>query len=178
MAPHLEVPLRRPSRSMRCPLRCHSSASWVPRCAPPWGPKAPPIEVLGEKLWEQHLQVQVVLGPYGQNELYHTPLLSKIWGLGVIIIFVGWCLLSFYLRYVNLVCPVCPLGVLMFWLNLKTPRKIVDINIAKSKQMIFLLHQQFTHSLQLYLLKWILDFHSNVCTKVPPSSIFGKSLIM
>ena len=40
------------------------------------------LEIPGNKLWNQNFQFRCFFGPFDRNELYHTPLLSKIWGLG------------------------------------------------------------------------------------------------
>ena len=46
-----------------------------PRCSTPRGPK-------GTKFETKMFKVRWFLVPSDQNELYHTPLLSEIWGLG------------------------------------------------------------------------------------------------
>merc|ERR1712218_629398 len=86
MAPPLETPWRRPSKP-------HGAAPRNPM-APPLETPAPPLETpwrraskpqvrraskpLGTKFETKIFKFRWFLGPSDQNELYHTPLLSKI----------------------------------------------------------------------------------------------------
>ena len=77
-----------PSRSLWRPLRSlpHIAAPrgtmLLPLKTPP-----PPLETPGEKFWDQ--KFRWFLGPSDQNEIYHSPLLSKIWDIGNSIFFGG-----------------------------------------------------------------------------------------
>ena len=42
---------------------------------------APWVEVPGDKIKTQKIEFGAFIGPSGQNQLYHTPLLLKIWDL-------------------------------------------------------------------------------------------------
>merc|ERR1712185_534164 len=101
MAPRLETPWRRASKPLRRPSKPHGAAPRNPRCAAPRNPMAPRLETPAPPLetpWRRASKPQVrraskplgtnfetkifkfrwFLGPSDQNELYHTPLLSKI----------------------------------------------------------------------------------------------------
>ena len=87
----------------------HLSALSFP--AVPWGPFGAPwgpiscffrlasksqvhfaSKSLGSNLETKSFKFRWFLGPSDQNELYHTPLISKIWDLGNRFLFGGWSL--------------------------------------------------------------------------------------
>merc|ERR1712117_409812 len=85
MAPRLETPWRRASKPLRRPSKPHGAAprnpmaprleTPAPRLETPWRRASKP---LGTKFETKIFKFRWFLGPSDQNELYHTPLLSKI----------------------------------------------------------------------------------------------------
>ena len=103
MVPSLEVPGNQMGPRGTAP-NDKSLKSFISGAAP-WNPMAPPLETpvppletpwrraskpqvrraskpLGTKFETKIFKFRWFLGPSDQNELYHTPLLSKIWDLG------------------------------------------------------------------------------------------------
>ena len=97
MAPRLETPWRRASKPLRRASKPHGAAPRNPIVLSLETP-APPLETpwccaskpqvrraskpLGTNFETKIFKFRWFLGPSDQNELYHTPLLSKIWDLG------------------------------------------------------------------------------------------------